>query len=262
MTVDLNGRVAVVTGAASGIGRATTLLLAQCGARVFAGDFRPQPANHEAFQRLGVIELHCDVRHGDQVAALVNRAARDGGGLHIVVSNAGINCGGLLTSLSETAWDDCLDTNLKGAFLVCKHAIPHLQAAGGGAVVFTSSNAGLLPRAHDPVYGTSKAALIALAANLALCHALDRIRFNCVCPGPVERTALIDDVLAASADRAQAEREFVAASPLADAYGRMISPEEVARAILYLVSDAAVMVTGTAVRIDGGKSLGVPPRRA
>lgn len=261
MTVDLKGRVAVVTGAASGIGRATALLLAQCGARVFAGDLRPQSANHEAFRRLGIVELPCDVRRDEQVAALVDRAVQEGGGLHIVVSNAGINCAGLLPELSEAAWDDCLDTNLKGAFLACKHAIPHLQAAGGGAVVFTSSNAGLLPRAHDPVYGTSKAALIALAANLALCHAPDRIRFNCVCPGPVERTALIDDVLAASPDRAQSEREFVAASPLAEAHGRMIAPEEVAQAIVYLVSDAAVMVTGTTVRIDGGKSLGVPPRR-
>lgn len=262
MTVDLNGRVAVVTGAASGIGRATALLLGQCGARVFAGDLRPEAANQAMFERLGIVELSCDVRSDIQVAALVDRAARDGGGLHILVSNAGINCGGLLPQLSEAAWDDCLDTNLKGAFLTCKHALPHLQAAGGGSVVFTSSNAGLLPRAHDPVYGTSKAALIALAANLALCHAPDRIRFNCVCPGPVERTALIDDVLAVAPDRGNSEREFVAASPLAQAHGRMISPEEVAQAILYLVSDAALMVTGTAVRIDGGKSLGVPPRSA
>jgi NAD(P)-dependent dehydrogenase (short-subunit alcohol dehydrogenase family) len=120
----------------------------------------------------------------------------------------------------------------------------------------------LLPRAHDPAYGTSKAALIALAANLALCHSADRIRFNCVCPGPVERTALIDDALANASDRQAAERQFVVASPLAKAHGRMISPEEVAQAIVYLVSDAALMVTGTALRIDGGKSLGVPPQGA
>lgn len=259
MNANLTGRVAVVTGAASGIGRATALLLAQCGARVFTGDLQSRPANHDAFERLGIVELPCDVRRGDQVAALIRRAAGEGGKLHILVSNAGINCGGLVPELSESQWDDCLDTNLKGAFLACKYAIPHLRASGGGAVVFTASNAGLLPRAHDPAYGTSKAALIALSANLALCHARDKIRFNCVCPGPVERTDLMDEALARSPDRAATERAFMAASPLAFAHGRMIFPEEVAQAILYLVSDAALMVTGTAVRIDGGKSLGVLP---
>lgn len=132
-------------------------------------------------------------------------------------------------------------------------------AAGGGAVVFTSSNAGLLPRAHDPVYCTSKAALLALSASLALCHAADKIRFNAVCPGPVSNTEIIEEGLAAAKNRAAAERQFIDASPLARALGRMITPEEVAQAILYLVSDAAALVTGTALRIDGGKSLGVPP---
>jgi NAD(P)-dependent dehydrogenase (short-subunit alcohol dehydrogenase family) len=126
-------------------------------------------------------------------------------------------------------------------------------------VIFTSSNAGLLPRAHDPVYCTSKAALVALAGSLALCHAKDRIRFNSVCPGPVSGTGIIDESLSGP-DRAALERQFIDASPLARALGRMITPEEVAEAILYLVSDAAALVTGTALRIDGGKSLGVPPR--
>jgi NAD(P)-dependent dehydrogenase (short-subunit alcohol dehydrogenase family) len=260
MDVDLTGRVAVVTGGSSGIGRATAILLARHGARVFTGDLRPQPQNAPQFAELGIVELACDVRSETQVRALVERAVRDGGALHMLVSNAGIDLEKQLPDVSEAEWDACLDTNLKGAFFACKHAIPHLRAAGGGAVVFTSSNAGLLPRAHDPVYCTSKAALVALAGSLALCHAPDKIRFNTVCPGPVSNTLIIEEGLAAAANRSATQRQFIEASPLARALGRMITPEEVAQAILYLVSDAATLVTGTALRIDGGKSLGVPPR--
>jgi NAD(P)-dependent dehydrogenase (short-subunit alcohol dehydrogenase family) len=258
VATDLTGRVAVVTGGSSGIGRATALLLARHGARVFTGDLRTRPENAQAFREAGITELVCDVRREDQVCQLIDRAARDAG-LHIVVSNAGIDLEAQVPEVSEEQWDACLDTNLKGAFLVCKHAIPRLRAAGGGAVVFTSSNAGLLPRAHDPVYCTSKAALIALAGGLALCHAQDKIRFNSVCPGPVSGTGIIDESLPGPEREAQARR-FIEASPLARALGRMITPEEVAEAILYLVSDAAALVTGTALRIDGGKSLGVPLR--
>ncbi len=260
--MDLTARTAVITGGSHGIGRATALLLARRGAKVFCGDVQLRGENAEPFSQLGIVERPCDVRDEAQVAALVHEAASATGGLHILVSNAGINLAGQLPDVSETDWDACLDTNLKGAFLACKHAIPHLRAAGGGSVIFTASNAALLPRAHDPVYGTSKAALLALARNLALCHARDKIRFNAVCPGPVSQTGLIDEELERSADRAAAERQFIAASPLAEALGRMITPEEVAEAILYLASDAAALVTGTALRIDGGKSLGVPPAGA
>jgi NAD(P)-dependent dehydrogenase (short-subunit alcohol dehydrogenase family) len=258
VAVDLTGRVVVVTGGSSGIGRATALLLARHGARVFTGDLQARPENAQIFAEFGITELVCDVRREHQVRRLIERAARDGG-LHILVSNAGIDLEAQVPEVSEEQWDACLNTNLKGAFLACKHAIPRLRAAGGGAVVFTSSNAGLLPRAHDPVYCTSKAALIALADSLALCHAKDKIRFNSVCPGPVSGTGIIDESLSGP-DRAALERHFIDASPLARAWGRMITPDEVAEAILYLVSDAAALVTGTVLRIDGGKSLGVPPK--
>jgi NAD(P)-dependent dehydrogenase (short-subunit alcohol dehydrogenase family) len=260
MTIDLNSRVAVVTGGSSGIGRATALLLARHGARVFTGDLVPRPEKAKPLAESGITELVCDVRSESQVRGLIERAVRDGGGLHILVSNAGIDLEKQLPEVSEAEWDACLDTNLKGSFFACKHAIGHLRDSGGGAVVFTSSNAALLPRAHDPVYCTSKAALNALARCLALCHAPDKIRFNTVCPGPVSNTRIVEASLAAAEDREATERQFIAASPLASALGRMVAPEEVAEAILYLVSDAAALVTGTAVRIDGGKSLGVPPR--
>ena len=133
-----------------------------------------------------------------------------------------------------------------------------MKQRGGGAIVNISSNAGLLPRAHDPVYSTSKGALIAFTKSLALCHAHDRIRVNAVCPGPVGDTGMMNADLDKAVDRAATAQRFIDASPLAHAFGRMISPEEVAQAVLYLVSDVSAMVTGTSIAIDGGKSLGVP----
>ncbi len=260
MQPDLTNRVAVVTGGSSGIGRATALLLAQHGARVFVGDLELRRQNEENFSRLGIRQRACDVRDAAQVRALIETAVKEGGGLNILVSNAGVDLPKSLLEVTEDEWDRCVDTNVKGSFLLCQQALPHLRAAGRGAVVFTASNAGLLPRAHDPVYSTSKAAVVALARALALAHAGDKIRFNSVCPGPVCNTGMMEAGLATKGERAAAEQSFIDASPMARAMGRMITPEEVAEAILYLVSDAAALVTGTAIRIDGGKSLGVPPQ--
>lgn len=260
--LDLSGRVAVVTGGSSGIGRATALLLARHGARVFVGDFHPQSENAATFESVGIEQHHCDVRSEGDVRGLIGRAVTVGGRLDVLVSNAGIGMVKPIDQVTESEWDACLDTNLKGAFLAAKHAIGPMRLAGGGSIVNMSSNAGLLPRAHDPVYSTSKGALIALTKSLALCLSGDKIRVNAVCPGPVGDTGMMNSDLAAAKDRDATAKKFIEASPLARAHGRMISPEEVAQAVLYLASDAAAMVTGTAIAIDGGKSLGVPPALA
>jgi NAD(P)-dependent dehydrogenase (short-subunit alcohol dehydrogenase family) len=262
----LTDRVAVVTGAASGIGRATALLLAQNGARVFAGDFDPLVENEPLFAAAGIVQAVCDVRREDHIESLIELAAHDSGRIDILVNSAGVGLVKQIPDVTEAEWDACLDTNLKGAFLASKHAIRRMrserngQEGKGGAIVNIASNAGLLPRAHDPVYSISKAALVALTKSLALCHAADRIRVNAICPGPVEATRMMDADLDRAPDRQAAVRNLLAASPLARAHARMISPEEVAQAVLYLVGDASLMVTGTAIAIDGGKSLGVPPK--
>lgn len=256
------GRTAVVTGGSSGIGRATACLLAQAGARVVVGDFQTRPTeNAGLFASLGIVEMRCDVRSESDIRTLIETAVDLQGGLDFLVNNAGIGMVKPIPDVSEADWDNCLDTNLKGAFFGCKHAIPRMVRRGGGAIVNVASNAGLLPRAHDPVYSISKAALIALTKSLALCHAPDQIRVNAVCPGPVGDTGMMNADLDRAADRAAAVASFIEASPLARAARRMISPHEVAQAIAYLVSDAAQMVTGTCVAIDGGKSLGVPPKQ-
>ncbi|HWL11235.1 MAG TPA: SDR family oxidoreductase [Planctomicrobium sp.] len=256
---DLRGRVAVVTGGACGIGRATALLLSHSGVRVFTGDIALHPVTSAEYAQFGIEERECDVCRLDQLQQLIDEAATTAGRLDFLINNAGINLVGQVTEIEEADWNRCLDTNLKAAFFGTKFAIPHLRRVGGGSIVNTASNAGLMPRAHDPVYSISKMALVGLTRSLALCHANDRIRVNCVCPGPVAETRIMTDTLARENDADAAARRYLKASPLAEAHGRMISPWEVAGAIVSLCADSSSMITGTAVAIDGGKSLGIPP---
>jgi NAD(P)-dependent dehydrogenase (short-subunit alcohol dehydrogenase family) len=253
----LQDRVAIVTGGASGIGRATVLLLAEQGAQVYVGDRDLLPENEELFAQYEITQIACDVRSEEEVQRLVQQAAEQQR-IDILVNNAGVGLVKQITEVTEAEWDHCLDTNLKGAFLTCKHVIPWM-AKHGGSIINISSNAGILPRAHDPVYSISKHALVALTKSLALCHSSQAIRINAVCPGPVGDTGMMNADLAAAADPQALVAEMIAASPLARTAERMITPQEVAQAVLYLASDASAMVTGTCIAVDGGKSLGVPP---
>lgn len=255
---EFEGRVAVVTGGSNGIGRATAELLAEQGMRVFVGDHVLLPENTARFERLGIRQRECDVRREADIRALIESATSDSGRLDVLVNNAGVGLVKPITEVTEAEWDRCLDTNLKAAFFGCKHAIPRMRPAGG-CIVNVASNAGLLPRSHDPVYSISKMALVGMTRSLALCHTVDKIRVNAVCPGPVEDTGMMNADLEAAPDPAALRQKLIDASPLARAWQRMIAPREVAEAVLYLVSDAAAMVTGTSIAIDGGKSLGVPP---
>lgn len=260
MTKDnFENRTAVVTGGADGIGRATALLLAERGATVFVGDVKSLPETDALYAQRNIAQSHCDVRKEADLAKLIDNAVEETGRIDVMVNNAGIGMVKPITDVTEDDWDRAIDTNLRGVFFGCKHAIKHMQSAGGGAIVNTASNAGLLPRAHDPVYSISKMAVVALTKSLALCHGKDRIRINAVCPGPVGNTGMMNADLDQAADREALVQKMISASPIAKACGRMIEPEEVAKAILYLVRDESVMVTGTMIAIDGGKSLGVPP---
>jgi 3-oxoacyl-[acyl-carrier protein] reductase len=259
LTADLSERTAIVTGASNGIGRATAILLAEQGATVLAVDFRHLEENTSRFEELGIVEISCDVRQEAELANTVDEAVRRTGRLDILVNNAGIGMVKPVEEITEEDWDACMDTNLKGAFFGCRHAVEPMRGNGGGAIVNMSSNAGLLPRSHDPVYSISKMALVGLTRSLALCLAPDRIRVNAVCPGPVGDTAMMNADLNSASDPGALTEAMIAASPLAAAWDRMISPEEIAASVLFLVSDQSAMITGTSIGIDGGKSLGVPP---
>jgi NAD(P)-dependent dehydrogenase (short-subunit alcohol dehydrogenase family) len=251
-------RTCLITGGASGIGAATAHRLATEGFRVFVSDIDFPSGSRERFAQEGIECALCDITRERDVADWIDSVARSTGRMDCVVNSAGVGLVKPITEVTEAEWDRVLDVNLKGAFLTSKHAIPYLRRAGGGVLVNIASNAGVLPRFHDPVYSISKGAVVALTKSLALCHAAEKIRVNAVCPGPVGETRMMDEGLAAAVDRESAIRSLLAASPIAHGLGRMIRPAEVAAAVSYLVSDAAVFVTGCCLTIDGGKSLGVP----
>lgn len=250
-----------VTGAGNGIGFVTALRFANAGYRVAGADLS---FSTEARQKLNEAGVEChdvDVRNVVRLTGVVDNFAAESGRLDVLVNNAGVGMVKQVEDVTEEDWQFVIDTNLTATFFGCRAAIRHMKAQGtGGSIVNVSSNAGLLPRAHDPVYSISKQAVTGLTKSLALCHSKDRIRVNAVCPGPVERTSMIEENFVNRDDRQQVVRELIEACPLARAWDRMVSPEEVADAVLYLASDAARMITGTSVAIDGGKSLGVPPR--
>ena len=258
MDRELAGRVALVTGGATGIGLATARALAAAGATVVIAARDLARARNVAAEAsasgLDLRAIRIDVADAASVAAAFEEIDT-AGRLDIVVNNAGIDMVGRVEDLSEADWDAALDTNLKGAFLVARLAVPRLRAGGGGVIVNVSSNAGLVARADEPAYSTSKAGLLMLTRSLARAHAADRIRVNAICPGPVADTGIMDGNLAAAPDRAAALASYLGRAPLAAAWGRLIEPSEVAALIRFLCSDAAAMITGAIVTIDGGKSL-------
>lgn len=261
----MNGltKTVIITGAGGGIGKATALKFAGAGARVYTCDLTYSTAARSELEDAGVCCSEADVRQPRELQAIVATAFQETGRMDVLINNAGVGLVKQIDEVSEEEWHNVIDTNLKAAFFGCQAVIPQMaKQPEGGAIVNVASNAGLLPRAHDPVYSISKMSLVGLTKSLALCHSRDKIRVNAVCPGPVGNTALIEENFEGREDRSAVVRELIQASPLARAWDRMIEPEEVAESIFFLASEAAQMISGTAVAIDGGKSLGVPPQSA
>lgn len=254
------GRVAVVTGGATGIGLAIAEALAADGATVYLAardvDRASRAASDSGQRGYDLRPVALDVTDERSVDAAFEVVARDAGRLDILVNNAGIDLVGRVEALSVADWDACLDTNLRGAFLCARAAIPAIRASDGGSIVNVASNAGLVARADEPAYSTSKAGLLMLTRSLALAHAADRIRVNAVCPGPVGATGIMDRNLTRASDPATALAGYIARAPLAAAFGRLIEPREVAAVVRFLCSDDAMMITGATIAVDGGKSAG------
>ena len=177
------------------------------------------------------------------------------GGLDILYNNAGIDMVGALEQVEPEDFDRAFAVNVRGAFLTTRRAIPLLRARGGGVILMNASNAGLVARAHDPVYCATKAALVMLTRSLALSLASDRIRVNAICPGPVDTPAVRRD--AADGGWEAHESRLLASAPLGRALSRIASAEEVADAAVFLASDEASYVTGIALPVDGGKTAGL-----
>jgi NAD(P)-dependent dehydrogenase (short-subunit alcohol dehydrogenase family) len=248
----LTGKVAAVTGGAMGIGAATARLLAAQGARVAVGDMALAAGQQVADEILAAGgQARCfelDVRQANQVTAFMEQTAVAFGGLDILVNNAGVVVAKSTTDTSPDEWERVLGTNLTGAWLCARAAIPFLIRRGGGAIVNVASNAGLVGFPNLAAYCASKGGLVQLTKAMALDCAPQHIRVNAICPGHT-RTPMGDNFVAAQADPVAFVRDFINVQhPL----GRMAEAEEVAQAILFLACDDSSCVTGSILAADGG----------
>lgn len=238
----LKDKVAVITGGASGIGRATALRFSQAGAKVVLADI--QDGSGVARQAGGIF-VKTDVSREEQVKALIEAAVSEYGRLHIVVNNAGVGEGNEIKDISEAELDRILDVNTKGVLWGMKHAVPHVS--DGGSIINTASYAGVAAFPSYGSYTASKCAVIGLTRTAALELAPRGIRVNAVCPGTIDTP--INEGPMAEVELALAKHVH----PL----GRLGQPEEVAALFHFLASDESSFITGIAIPIDGGLSAGI-----
>jgi NAD(P)-dependent dehydrogenase (short-subunit alcohol dehydrogenase family) len=237
----LEGKVCVITGAASGIGAESARVFAEEGARVVGVDLEPRSP--------GELAIEADVTDEAQVKALYRRVRDELGSVDVLFNNAGINPNED-TTVTETqleAWQRVQDVNLRSVFLCCKHGIPHLVEGGGGSVINTASFVAVMGAAVSQIsYTASKGAVLALSRELGVEFADRGVRVNALCPGPVN-TPLLRELFAKDPDKAAKRLVHV---PM----GRFGEPEEIARGALFLASDDSTFVTATAFMVDGGLS--------
>lgn len=245
----LAGKVAIITGAASGIGAASARLFAAEGAALALADVKGERVPALVAEITGnggtAFGQQTDVAESGQVESLIAATIARYGRLDILFSNAGIGGAGVpVTETQESAWDRILDVNLKGGFLCAKYAVPHILAGGGGSVIFTASELALVGSPGGAAYCASKAGLIGMARAMALDHGPQGLRVTCICPGATDTPMLWRNV----PDRAEEEASLAARMALR----RVGRAEEIARAALFLASDDSSFVTGTALVVDGG----------
>lgn len=247
----LNGKVSLITGAASGIGRATSLLFAREGASVAVVDIneaRGQEVAQTIIDEGGkAIFIRCDVTKATSCQSAVQKTVEELNGLHILFNNVGIIRRTAVVETTEEEWDQVMATNIKSVFLVSKYAIPVMAEAGGGVIVNTGSGWGLVGGRNAASYCASKGAVVLLTKSMAIDYGPQNIRVNCICPGDTDTPMLRNE----ARQLGQRVEEFLAEA--ADRPLRRIgNPEEIAQAVLYLACDASSFVTGTVLVVDGG----------
>ena len=260
VALDLKGKVAIVTGAARGIGQATALALAGAGAKVLVSDMLPE----EESKTVGIIKgaggearfWQTDVSQKDQVEKLISAALDFGGRIDILVNNAGILRVSSFLELQEKDWDDVLAVNLKGTFLCAQLAARQMIKQDWGRIINLGSVVGKIPRWNNIAYCASKAAIIHITKVMALDLAKHGITANAICPGPTETEMIFkvqsggNPVMVEKMVKGDLDT-FRGGIPL----GRMGKPEEIANLAVYLASDQAGYITGQAISIDGGNAM-------
>ena len=247
----LKDKVAIITGAASGIGKATAILFAEHGAKIVVADIDENGANQTVniIHATGgeAIYVHTDVTIADNTEQMVQVPVKTYGKLDILFNNAGIAMRLPVGELPEADWHRCLGVNLTGVYLCAKAVIPEMQKNGGGSIINMSSIYGIVGGDVRAAYVASKGGVTNLTRGMALDYAADNIRVNCICPGFVE-TPLVAGVVKTPEEY----RNLADKHPMR----RLAQPEEIAYGALYLASDESAFVTGIALPIDGGYTAG------
>ena len=248
------GKVAFVTGAGSGIGRATAIAFAAEGATVVLADI--DTVGNEETARLvaehggRVLSVKCDVTSSSDIQAVIEKTVQEFGRLDVAFNNAGIEQPPApLVDISEDEWSRLLDIDLRSAFLCMKYEIPAMLEHGGGSIVNTSSGAGVVGIRGQAAYVAAKHGLIGLTKSAALDYAAQGVRVNAICPGIIE-TPMMDRF---SGGTSEGRARVIGQEPV----GRMGRPEEIASAVLWLSSDLGAFATGHAMVIDGGQTAGI-----
>ncbi len=247
----LKDKVAFITGFGSGLGRAIAVMFAGEGAAV-AGTSPTEAKGRDTvalIEKAGGRALYWpgDVSDAAQMKQYIDETARRFGGLDIVVNSGGVRTNGSITEITEEEWDRTLDVNLKGAFIVSRLAIPEMKKRGGGVILHIAARSGMLGQSGRAAYVASKGGLVRLTEAMAMDHARDGIRVNCICPGPT-RTPMVDT----------STPEKLARYKTRVPIGRIGEPEDVAYAAVYLASEEASMVTAAILPVDGGMRLTGP----
>ena len=251
MDNQLAGKTALITGGASGIGRATARLFACEGANLAIADLN-QPAGNSLVEEIRshggrALFTPGNVGRAADCRRMVEHAVYEFGSIHVLFNNAGIIRRATITELSEEEWDRVMEVNVKSMFLMAREVIPIMVRAGGGSIINMASGWGLSGGPKAAVYCASKGAVVLLTKAMAVDHGPQNIRVNCICPGDID-TAMVRCEAQQLGER---EEHFLAESarrPL----GRLGKPQEIAQAALYLASGASSFVTGTALVVDGG----------
>jgi NAD(P)-dependent dehydrogenase (short-subunit alcohol dehydrogenase family) len=249
--VKLREKVAIITGAASGIGQASAILFAREGAKVVAVDVDQHRGEEtvEAIRAEGGTAFfdRTDVSSEDEVARMIGDTAARWGRIDVLFNNAGIVLVKPLEETTEAEWDRVMSINLKAVFLAIKHVVPHFRRNGGGAILNTGSIGSIVGQLKTPAYIASKGAIALLTKTLALDYGRDHIRVNCLCPG-ITDTPMLRQHLGTGPEGEANIRQRISRVPL----GSILTPEDLARAALYLVSEDSAGITGITHVVDGG----------